>query len=209
VVAGVSWIWVLASLNVSAQLALPDWVRGRGLAVFVTVYFGAMTVGSALWGQVAMLVGMPGAHFLAAGGALLAVALTWRWKLLTGAGIDLTPSMHWPAPVLAHDIEQERGPVLITVEYRIAPRNRTAFLTAMEKIAQGRRRDGAYAWGIFEDTADEGRYLETFLVESWEEHLRQHQRVTHADRIVQDAVHRFHLEGEPKVTHFISAEAKD
>ncbi len=122
IIAGVSWIAVLASLNVSAQVALPEWVRGRGLAIFVTVFFGAMTLGSAIWGQVAGMLGLPTAHFMAAAGALVAIPLTWRWKLQTGAGIDLTPSMHWPAPVVSHEIEHDRGPVLVTVEYRIDPR---------------------------------------------------------------------------------------
>ena len=35
---------VLTSLYVSAQNVLPEWVRGRGLAIFLTVIFGAMTV---------------------------------------------------------------------------------------------------------------------------------------------------------------------
>src|SRR5262245_33041635 len=116
VIAGVSWIAVLASLNVSAQVALPDWVRGRGLAIFVTVFFGAMTLGSVLWGHVAGVVGLPVAHFLAAAGALVAIPLSWRWKLQTGAGVDLTPSVHWPAPLTAQDIEPDRGPALVTVE---------------------------------------------------------------------------------------------
>src|SRR5262249_51672583 len=106
-IAGVSWIAVLSSLNISAQVALPEWARGRGLALFVTTFFGALTLGSAVWGQVAGMAGLPAAHFLAAAGALLAIALTWRWKLRTGAGIDLTPSMHWPAPVVTHEVEQE------------------------------------------------------------------------------------------------------
>ena len=205
VIAGVSWIAVLASLNVSAQVALPDWVRGRGLSMFVTVFFGAMALGSAVWGQVAGMLGLPEAHFIAAAGALIAIPLTWRWKLQTAAGIDLTPSMHWPAPVITHEVEADRGPVLVTVEYRIQPGDRKAFLAALEKLAHERRRDGAYAWGVFEDSAEEGRFLETFLVESWLEHLRQHQRVTKADRILQSAVHRYHVEGAPKVTHFIAA----
>jgi MFS family permease len=205
VIAGVSWIAVLASLNVSAQVALPDWVRGRGLSMFVTVFFGAMALGSAVWGQVAGMLGLPEAHFIAAAGALIAIPLTWRWKLQTAAGIDLTPSMHWPAPVITHEVEADRGPVLVTVEYRIQAGDRKAFLAALEKLAHERRRDGAYAWGVFEDSAEEGRFLETFLVESWLEHLRQHQRVTKADRILQSAVHRYHVEGAPKVTHFIAA----
>jgi MFS family permease len=206
IIAGVSWIAVLASLNVSAQVALPDWVRGRGLAMFVTVFFGAMTVGSAVWGQAAGMIGLPDTHFIAAAGALIGIPLTWHWKLQTAAGIDLTPSMHWPTPLITHEVEYDQGPVLVTVEYRIEPANSEAFLSALERLAHERRRDGAYAWGVFEDAAEEGRFLETFLVESWLEHLRQHQRVTNADRILQNAVHQFHLDGAPKVTHFIAAE---
>ena len=59
---------------------------------------------------------------------------------------------------------------------------------------------------MFEDAAEHGRFLETFLVESWLEHLRQHERVTNADRVLQEAVQQFHAEGAPKVTHFIAAE---
>jgi predicted MFS family arabinose efflux permease len=205
-IAGASWIAALAMLGVSAQVALPDWVRARGLAVYTTVFFGCLTLGSAAWGEIAVLVGLPAAHFVAAAGTVAAVALTWRWKLQTGAGIDLTPSMHWPAPITAQAIEHDRGPVLVTVEYRIRPQDREAFLEALAKLEHERRRDGAYAWGIFEDAADEGRMVETFLVESWMEHLRQHERVTNADRLVQEAVDRFTLQGAPKVTHFIAAE---
>jgi MFS family permease len=206
IIAGASWIAVLSSLNVSAQVALPEWVRGRGLAMFVTTFFGAISLGSAIWGQIAGMAGLPAAHFMAAAGALAAIPLTWRWKLQTGAGIDLTPSMHWPAPVVSREVEQDRGPVLVTVEYRIAPSDREPFLAALERLGHERRRDGAYAWGVFEDAAVEGRMVETFLVESWLEHLRQHERVTNADRVLQDAVHRFQTEGMPKVTHLIASE---
>ena len=205
-IAGVSWIAVLSSLNVSAQAALPEWARGRGLAMFVTAFFGAMTLGSAIWGQAAGMAGLPAAHFLAAGGALLAIPITWRWKLQTGAGLDLSPSMHWPAPIVTHEVEQDHGPVLVTVEYRIDPRDREPFLVALEKVGHERRRDGAYAWCIYEDAAEEGRMVETFLVESWLEHLRQHERVTNADRVLQEVVRRFNANGTPKVTHLIAAQ---
>jgi hypothetical protein len=207
VIAGWSWISVLSALNVSAQVALPEWVRARGLSIFVTVLFGAMTLGSVIWGKMAGVVGLPAAHVIAAVGALLAMFATWRWKLQTGLGVDLTPSMHWPAPISTHGVEQDQGPVLVTVEYRIDPKDRDEFLIALRRLAQERRRDGAYAWGVFEDAAEEGRMVETFLTESWLEHLRQHERVTNADRVLQDAVQRFHAEGTPRVTHLIAVEA--
>jgi predicted MFS family arabinose efflux permease len=206
VIAGASWIAVIASLTVSAQLALPEWVRGRGLAIFVTAFFGALSLGSAIWGQIAGLIGLSATHFLAAAGALAAIPLTWRWKLQTGAGIDLTPSMHWPTPILSHDVEQDRGPVLVTVQYRIDPHDRELFLAALEKLGYERRRDGAYAWGVFEDAAEEGHIVETFFVESWLDHLRQHERVTEADRVLQEVVNRFHIGDSPKVTHLIAVD---
>ena len=207
IIAGMSWIIVLASLNVSAQVSLPEWVRGRGLAFYMTLAFGALTLGSAVWGKLGELLGLPIAHFIAAAGALGVIPLTRRWKLQTGAGVDLTPSSHWPVPVVTHELDRARGPVLVTVDYRINPHDRDAFLAALSELGRERRRDGAYAWGIFEDVAERGSFRETFFVESWLEHLRQHQRVTNADRLVQDAISRFQVAGEPKVSHFIAAEA--
>jgi Transmembrane secretion effector len=142
---------------------------------------------------------------LAALGALIAVPLLWRWKLQTGADVDLTPSMHWPEPVTTRDVQADRGPVLVTVEYQIRPEDRAMFLAAIAKLADERRRDGAFDWGVFEDVAREGRFVETFMLDSWLEHLRQHQRVTHADRELQESVNRHQIDGAPKVTHLIAA----
>ena len=203
--AGAAWIATLSSLNVSAQLALPEWVRGRGLAIYVTVVFGAMTVGSAVWGEVAHLTSLPLAHYLAAAGVLLSISLTLRYKLQTAAGLDLTPSMHWPAPVLAEDLRQPAGPVLVTIEYRIAVKDRDGFLAALQGVASERRRDGAYAWGVFEDASEPGRLIETFLSESWLEHLRHHERVTKADSDIQERAQRFLLR-PAIVTHYVTTQ---
>ena len=202
--AGVSWITVLATLNVAAQFALPEWVRGRGLAVYVTVFFGALTVGSALWGQVASAAGVPIALFVAAAGMLLAIPLTWHWKVQAGADVDRSPSMHWPAPIVSQEVEHDAGPVLVTVEYRVEEPQREAFIVALAHLSHERRRDGAYRWGVYEDTAERGRYVETFVVSSWLEHLRQHERVTNADRVLEEEVRHLAV-GEPKITHYIAA----
>jgi MFS family permease len=204
-IAGVSWIAILATINVSAQVALPSWVRGRGLSIFGTVMFGSLTLGSALWGKVATLTSLPVAHLIAAAGATLAVPLLWSQKLQTGADLDLAPSMHWPAPVLLPNIEPDRGPVLVTVEYLVRPQDRDEFLAAIAKLAGERRRDGAFDWGVYEDTAREGRFVETFKVDSWIEHMRQHERVTQADRELQESVNRFQISGAPTVTHLIAS----
>lgn len=129
-----------------ARCSTAPWIRRNGRHVGAR----ALSLGSVIWGQIAAMLGLPAAHFLAAAGALLTIPLTWRWKLRTAAGIDLTPSMHWPAPIITHEVAEDRGPVLVTVEYRIDPRGRAAFLAALDKLGQQRRRDGA-AWGVFED----------------------------------------------------------
>jgi MFS family permease len=208
VIAGVSWIAVLATINVAAQVALPSWVRGRGLSIYITVMTGSLTLGSAIWGKVAALTSLPVAHGVAAAGALLAAVLLGRWKLQTAAEVDLTPSMHWPEPALLVGVETERGPVLITVEYQIRLDDRAAFLQAIAKLAGERRRDGAFEWDIFEDASQPGRFVEIFMLDSWIEHLRQHERVTHADRELQETVNRFNIDGSPKVSHFISGSVR-
>jgi quinol monooxygenase YgiN len=176
--------------------------------MYVTVMFGALTVGSALWGEIAAVAGLPAALVVAAVGASIAIPLTWRWKLQTGVNVDFSPSMHWPDPVTTRTIEPDRGPVLVTIEYRIDPKRRDEFLRALAEYSDARRRDGAYDWGIFEDPAEEGRFIESFRTDSWLEHLRQHQRVTKADRLQEQAVRTFQLGDGPKTTHWIGAQPR-
>jgi hypothetical protein len=171
--------------------------------MYVTIMFGSLSVGSALWGEIAAVAGLPAALLLAAAGTLAVIPLTRRWKLTTGADLDLSPSMHWPMPITTLPVDGDRGPVMVTIEYHIDPSSREPFLSALGRYARERRRDGAYDWAVFEDPAERGRYFETFLTDSWVEHLRQHQRVTNADRALEDAVLRFQIGGEPKTTHLV------
>jgi MFS family permease len=203
-IAGASWTVVLTVLYVSAQVALPDWVRGRGLAIFLTAIFGATTIGSAVWGQLAGMEGLAIAHFVAAAGVVIAIPLTWGWKLQTGSGIDLTPSMHWRAPVLAQKIENNRGPVLVTVRYSIEAKDRTEFLSVLDELRHERKREGAFAWGLFEDVANSGRFVETFLIESWLELMHARERVTNSDRLLEEHVGRL-LTTPPDVTIMIAS----
>jgi len=208
VLAGASWIAGVSSLNVSAQVALPEWVRGRGLSMYVTIMFGALSLGSALWGEVASHAGLPLALYAAAVGAVLAIPLTWRWKLQTGAAIDFTPSMHWPEPITTADVEPDQGPVLTLIEYRIDPKHREAFLKAMVPYARVVRRNGAYDFAVYEDPAEEGRLVEAFMSDSWSEHLRLHGRLTMTDLKTEQAVRRWNI-GEVKITHLVLAQPRE
>lgn len=209
--AGAAWIAVLTTANVTAQTNLPNWVRGRGLAIYLTVFYGAMTLGSFVWGQVADRASVSVALLSAAGVGVLALLIAWL-RPLPEAEPDLTPSMHWPEPALtpamAASLEHDRGPVLITVDYRIDPQRTAAFLAALRGFSQERLRDGAYQWGVYEDVAETGRFVESFLVPSWLEHERQHHRVSRDDAALQGRVREFHLGAEPpKVDHFVAPAA--
>lgn len=205
VIAGVSWILVLSSLNVGAQNALPDWVRGRGLSIYGMVFFGSMTVGALIWGALATWVGLS-ATLLCSGMALLLAMAALRHKRLDSEPRDLSPAGHWPEPVVAAPIEGDVGPVMVCIDYRIEPARSTKFVDTLNRLADERRRDGAYQWGVMRDAADPALFTEYFLVESWAEHRRQHARVTRIDADIQNAVHGFHVGPNPPVVrHLIAA----
>lgn len=205
---GVGWIIALTTLNGVAQSILPNWVRGRGLAVYLTVFNGAMAAGSLGWGLVAQEIGVPMTLLAGAVGLVLVAAGFHRVKLPAGEA-DLQPSNHWPEPLVAEPVANDRGPVMVQIEYRVRKEDRPAFVQAMQGLSAERRRDGAYAWGLTEHTGEPECLMEWFLVESWAEHMRQHRRVSHADADVQAEAFRFHIGPErPVVHHFLALDAR-
>ncbi|HEV7479414.1 MAG TPA: MFS transporter [Roseiarcus sp.] len=190
-VSGAASIVALTTFFVSAQVALPEWVRGRGLAIFLTVYFGALTLGSAVWGEVATAKGVPFALYCAGVGTLIGLALTWVWKLQTSEAQDLTPSMRWRAPSFANRVADDVGPILGIVEYLIDPSESSAFLAVMQDISLERKRDGAYAWHMFEDPNQLGKMVETFLIPSLLELRYREARVTKADEMIENRAAQF------------------
>ncbi|MEO0762915.1 MAG: MFS transporter, partial [Pseudomonadota bacterium] len=200
--AGLSWIAVLSSLNVSAQMALPDWVRARGLSVFLTVFFGAMSAGSLAWGQVAGAFGLETALVAAAVGAVAMLPLVRGARLMAGASQDLAPSMHWPGPVLVGEAPADR-PVMIQVAYAVAPADEAAFLAKMHALAASRRRGGGYRWSLMRDAAEATRFVESWWEASWLDHQRQHARVSRDDQALQAEIRALQVEGAPVVRHFV------
>ena len=202
---GVAWICVVSSLMTAAQTALPGWVRARGLALFWVVFTGGMAAGSVIWGQVASWIGIPYALTVSAVGALLGIAATWQYRIGRHDADDRSPSVHWPIPMLADDVESDRGPVMVTVEYRIDLARAHEFAQIMHQMRRIRRRDGAFMWELFNDIEQPDRMVECFMVESWLEHLRQHERTTVADRKIIEKARAFHLGSDlPKVTHMVA-----
>jgi MFS family permease len=204
-IAGTAWLALLSSYNSSVQASVPSWVRGRALAVYMLVFFGGMAGGSTLAGAAAALVGTPRTLLGAGGGLILGLLLTARYRLPATDRMDLRPSPHWRSPDLAFEPLPDTGPVLILVEYQIDPERSREFTLAMRRLRNTRLRDGAIRWDLFVDAANPQRYVESFVVESWLDHLRQHERITMADREVEELVRAFHLgDGQPLVTHLLA-----
>ena len=204
---GVAWIAVLASLNVSAQTATPSWVRARVMAVYLLVFSGGLAAGSAIWGFVAARTGVSVTLLVAAMGLLIGLIVTWRFRLVGDHSLSLAPSSHWPEPVMLIDVEASEGPAITLVEYRIEPETAEEFLEAMKDLKRIRQRDGAIRWTLLRDSSNPQRYLESFVTESWADHLRQHERVTAENREVEERAQSFHVGPDaPKITHLIAEE---
>ncbi len=203
---GIAWITVLSSLQVTAQMALPGWVRSRGLAVFMSAFMGSMALGSLLWGRLAQLYSIEHALTVAGIGAVVGVLVTWHWRLGGVETLDLTPSMHWPLPPPVGS--PDRGPVLVTIEYAVRQEKVAEFLKLVRQLGKQRRRDGAFTWAVYEDTERPYHFVETFSDESWLAHLRQHERVTAESRTLQLGIKECLLENsETVVKHYLSPES--
>jgi MFS family permease/quinol monooxygenase YgiN len=210
VIGGIAWISVLSALNISAQTATPSWVRARVMAIYLLVFTGGLAGGSALWGFIATRAGISNALSLSAVGLVIGLPLTWRYRLSGKKSLSLTPSMHWPEPVMMINTEAKEGPAITTIEYRIDPKTAEEFLQAMKEMKRIRQRDGAIRWNILRDSADPQRYVETFVTESWAEHLRQHERVTAEDREAERRAQAFHVGSQPpRITHLIAEQLPD
>jgi hypothetical protein len=210
VATGFAWLVLTSCLNVSAQLTTPAWVQARALGVYLLVFQGGFAAGSAAWGAIAGRVGDAGTLLGAAIALVVGIGTAWRWRLRSGEELDLSPSQHWPEPEIAIEPGPNEGPVLVTVEYHVGDSEAEDFVRAMNEVRTFRLRDGALRWDLFRDPATAERYLETFVIPSWGEHLRQHERITIADKEIEDRALALQQPGTaPTVSHFIAVHPSD
>ena len=206
---GACWIWVLASLNVSAQLALPAWVRARGLAIYLMVFFGTMSAGSLLWGSLADAFSIELSLSLAGLSLLLTTLISRRRALNQGENLDLAPANHWPnieppvSPSAKGENHQEHQPVMVTIEYCVSYQQQAEFLQKMALLKRARLRYGAYHWACLQDHSHPEIFLESFKEISWLHHLRHHQRVDGEDKQLQQQLRQLTTDGSTTVRHFL------
>ena len=205
VLGGGAWIMVANSITVSAQLALPDWVRARGMAIFQMAIMGGTAAGAFAWGKIADLSSVPMSLAICGATQLVALALT-RHRVLEGSQEeDHTPTHPWEEPVPSHPIEPHDGPVMVTLEYMIDPARAPEFESIMAESRSARLRQGAVSWGLFEDLQRPGRYVEYFACDTWADYLRRFDRFTAQDERLQSMRYAFHLgDGPPSISRFIA-----
>ncbi|HEV8692137.1 MAG TPA: MFS transporter [Ideonella sp.] len=210
VVAGMAWISTANSLTISAQLALPNWVRARGMSIYQMALMGGSAAGSMLWGQVAGLSSVRAAVIAAAVFGPVMLLLTRRVSVEGGGDEDLTPAQPASVPEVAINVAPDDGPVMVTVEYMIDPARADDFARVMQVTRRARLRQGALTWALLRDTSVPGRYVEYFVDENWVEHQRRLERFTAADIGLREQRLAFHLGGQPpRVKRYVAERSLD
>jgi MFS family permease len=204
-VVGVGWLFCLSTLNVASQEVLPGWVRARGLALYLTAISAGIALGAALWGKLASGIGVPAAYAWGAAAIVVTLALAWRWRFDRIADVDQRPApMAAPEARLVED-EDAGSPALVVVAYEIREEAEDDFLRALRLVGRVRRRTGATDWSVYRDADKPYRFIETFVLPTWDEHLRQHQRRTVTDLELQQDVTQYLRPGtEPTAKHFVA-----
>jgi MFS family permease len=207
--AGAGWVLALSSFNVTVQMSTPRWVVARSLSLYQMAAFGGMAGGSWLWGTVADEVALPAA-LLSAAGVLVACALIGLAMPLADAeGRDLDPMRQWAAPDTAVPIDGRTGPVVIAVEWRIAPEDEPEFLGVMAERRRIRRRDGAHHWVLMHDLAEPDLWIERYHAATWNDYVRLNNRLTREDAPIYDRMRRMHHgDWPPRVRRMIEREAR-
>jgi MFS family permease len=202
---GMAWISVANSLTISAQMALPDWVRARGMSIYQMALMGGSAAGSLLWGWVADWTSVATSVACASlFGVVVLVALR-RLTIEGGADPDFSPVPLANTIEPPVGVEPEDGPVMVTVEYLIDPARAAEFAEVMQRTRRARLRQGALSWGLFRDAAQPSRVIEYFVDENWVEHQRRLERFTAFDAGLRELRLAFHLGDEPpRVKRFVA-----
>jgi MFS family permease len=204
-VGGLAWITVANSVTVAAQLALPDWVRARGMSIYQMAIMGSSALGAVVWGRIAEWTTVPTSLLCAAAAMLVGLFFTRGRPLEGPQEQDHTPTHPFPEPVPAREMAPDAGPVMVTLEYQIDPARGGEFQSIMAESRGARLRNGAVSWGLFEDVQQPGRYVEYFACDTWADYLRQFDRFTAMDQQLQAMRYEFHLGTEPpRISRFIA-----
>jgi MFS family permease len=202
--AGFAWTSALSTLNVTVQISTPPWVQARALGTYQMIFWGSVASGSAFWGYAAEHMSTPVALLAASASALASIPLVRRFRLLEETPPDLSPyRLNRAGPQVVIEPHPDDGPVMVTIEYRIRPQDYASFTSAIHKVRDMRLRNGAIRWGVFQDARQPQRFVETFVVDSWINFLRQRERYSVPDRALRDHAWSFHQGASPPAVSYM------
>ena len=205
VIGGAAWMAVMSTFNTATQTSAPPWVRARAMALHTLCALGSFAIGSAFWGAVAGIAGLPTALCAAALLMAAGVLLARPFPLRMGNAQAVTQVAPWEDLFIADEPHPDAGPVAVEIGYRIRPEQTAAFLESVSHLRAPRRRDGATFWRVYRDLGDPSRYVERFIVTSWADYLHQRARATVADHDLEVLVRSFVVAGEPvTMQHYIA-----
>jgi MFS family permease len=202
--AGAGWVLALSTFNVTVQMAAPRWVVARALALYQMAAFGGLAGGSWIFGLTADHQGVSIALFAAAIVQAAGVLIGFALPLPQAENLNLDPLSHWMEPETTVPVEPRSGPIVVTIEYRIAPGDIVAFLTVMGERRRIRLRDGARHWTLLRDLGEPDLWIERYHVATWLDYIRHNQRRTHADAENSARIQDLHQgPGKPRVHRMI------
>ncbi len=199
--AGAGWVIALSTFNVSVQMSAPRWVVARAVALYQMVAFGGMAGGAWLFGTMAEDHGVVTALYGAAAVQFASALIGYARPLAQTGEENLDLQNLWREPQTAVPIEPRSGPVVVTIEYRIAAGSVVPFLAAMSERRRIRRRDGAHGWSLLRDLGDPELWVERYHVSTWLDYVRHNSRRTVADMANSEAIHALHSGPNPPVVH--------
>jgi hypothetical protein len=203
IVTGAAWVWVTTVLTIATRDRAPEWVRARLLAIYYLVQQAPYALGGIAFGAIATFLPLRTTLLIDAALFLPGVLLIPRFGLPV---VDRRSQQMIVRPTITagSHVDPEDGPVLVLLEYQLREQDVEEFLSVMSQLRLIRRRLGASHWGIYEDVTEHGRFVETFIVPSWERYLRQREHYTEADEAIEQAARSFHQgPGGPHVTRFV------
>jgi len=184
VLAGAVWTQAFANFNIAIQLSSPRWVMGRMLAIYQTVAFASIALGSWIWGEFASDYGLRAA-LTVAGFASLVSLVAARWLPVSVEQLgSLDPRARVELAPPTVEIHSASGPIVVAIEYRVAPANAVDFVAVINEVGRIRRRDGARSWSISQDIDAVDLWVERFECPTWLDYLRWRTRPTQSDLAV-------------------------
>ncbi len=204
---GVAYTTILSTLYTAGMKSAPKWIGARVLAVYLLILNGGLAVGSVVWGTIAFVLGIPIALSISSVALAATIIVRKRYRATFVNDLNFTPAGvdYWSLPPqLSTSHLKSDGQALITVEYRIDPKSTDEFERTMRQLGVILKSEGFAYWELFQDPADNSRYIEIRIAETWTEHMRQHERVTKNVQIMEDKVRALVKDGtQPIVSHYI------